>query len=911
MKTILTHIAILVLVVSIHPINANIFPDEEVNLYSVKLTSVNDADYMTSNGFEAILRGSNFVYLVPMSPADAVELSGMGIETNLLIEDFDRNDWMLYLPEHGAYDNLEDKSIEMSRASVKAPGITLVRRTEVESLGGSGMDEEFIKLPKFKIPFVYRVERLLGDVVTDPEIIDSILSMVSIDSIESYVRRLEAFKTRYTYSDSIISAQNWLMERYEALGCDVTIDTFELQNEAPYGPMGFNVVADLKGSELPDNYVILCNHYDAIASGNPVEAAPGADDNASGTAFCLEIARVLREFDLVKTLRFISFSSEEQGLVGSYGYVANNEGQDIEIVINADMIAYTSDYIPDVTIYQYEKSYPYYTFIANKMTEYTDLIPSAAGGSGRSDHYPFVQAGYRGLFVHEGDFNTPNYHSITDLADNLNFEYMVKVVKSCAVAAYEIAVAPPIIDSLRIVNLGKADRLRVEWEHVDCNCDLNYIVAVGTQSGVYDVSYSVPKGTNSYVIEDLTEGVQYFVAVGVTFGEDLESVVAPEVNGIPVAQPDTPSWIEAESGYRTISVSWGESSHQDVVEYKVFCKKPVGDFEYIASVADTGFVDTVPVPGEQYSYFVMAVDEDSNESLPSDTVTQGALYFDKQALVVVTPAIHYLEDTNVAMDKYRNFFADIRYDMFILGDAPLDINDFGRYRNVFWIDDDYANVGTYFDDLDAVSAWGCNLAFFGPLAGSGLAFADGEWFGLQSTVLTLFNPDSSEATSGWPEIAPDRSIYSKFCGKDIYSDYLLMMRFAYDPGMSSTLYSIKGMDGTYGDVGVIAEDDTLKTILLALPLFHLTDGSGRALINKIADEFGIPRNVAGDINDDAWYSLYDAVKMIQILYADAEIPDDINRLDVNNDCSLDILDVQYLISYIFAGGPEPTYGCIE
>lgn len=914
---------LLIVLIGVSPLSGQSRAEEPVNLYSVSLESSRDVEILTELELKAVFRGSDQTYLVPMSARAARYVGSENIAASLVVEEFERDDWVIFVPDHGDEEGRPNLIPGKSQNVVRTAGVTLVRSSFAVSLSTDMPDARFTSLPEFAVPFVFRTERALGRFISDQAVIDSIMSLVSTDSIESYVRRLEEFQTRYTYSDSIISAQHWLMDRYEALGCEVSIDSFDLLMPAPYGEKGYNVVADLRGSDFPDNYVILCNHYDAVVyqSGvDPAEIAPGADDNASGAAFCLEIARVLKDFDLAKTLRFISFSSEEQGLVGSYGYVANNPGQNIEVVINADMVGFSDDAIPDAVIYQYDISIPYYDFIADKMMNLTDLQPRPGGGSGRSDHYPFVQAGYRGLFVQEGDFNRPNYHNVTDLADNMDFAYMVKIVKSCAVAAYEIAIAPPVVDSLRIVDLGKSDRLGIEWKPIDYSGEHSFEILVGRQPNTYDMTFTAPGGSSSFTIQNLTEGAQYFVAVGVSLGDSLESIAWPEISGIPRARPDAPQELVADAEYRSIRLNWERPLQQDIAGFRIFRQAEAGPFEHIATATETTFVDSLDTPGEEYRYFVVAVDEDSNASVSSDTVSQGALFFDRETLVVITPMrtifnFTYLEDSSVAMQKYRTFLADIRYDMIILGSDSLGVADFGRYRNIIWVTDGYSSVGTFIDELFTVSEWGCNLAFLGPFAASGIYSSDSDWFELDRSRISSFEFDYGEAAPGWPDLLIDQTVISAFNQNGMSDDLGVIGYYAHDSSVSDPIYYFRSPDSSSqyeGEVvGLYATDDSLKTVLVGVPTFHLTDQSGRALVNKIADEFGIPRDVAGDVNDDARYSLYDAVKMIQILFGGAAMPVEENRLDVNNDCTLDILDVQYLVGYIFAGGPEPTYGCIE
>tara|TARA_R110002072_G_scaffold241027_1_gene399502 strand:- start:39843 stop:41573 length:1731 start_codon:yes stop_codon:yes gene_type:complete len=108
----------------------------------------------------------------------------------------------------------------------------------------------------------------------------------------------------------------------EALaGDDPVVIEFELRNRFRKGPIVLNnVIADLVGSEYPDEYVIICAHLDSW------HQATGATDNGTGTCSTLEAARILTStgFKPKRTIRFMLWGGEEQGLLGSRGYVVKN-----------------------------------------------------------------------------------------------------------------------------------------------------------------------------------------------------------------------------------------------------------------------------------------------------------------------------------------------------------------------------------------------------------------------------------------------------------------------------------------------------------------------------------------------------------------------------------------------------------
>ncbi|MDW7679277.1 MAG: M28 family peptidase, partial [bacterium] len=146
----------------------------------------------------------------------------------------------------------------------------------------------------------------------DPVIL-SIIDKVSPDSLRAFVERLQNFRTRYTYSDSIIPAGQWIYDKYLSLGyTDVKFDTFYLNN-VPHR----NIIATKPGLVYPDSVLMIGGHYDATSSGNPYITAPGAEDNASGTVSAIESARILADYKLEATVKFVAWDAEEIGLRGS------------------------------------------------------------------------------------------------------------------------------------------------------------------------------------------------------------------------------------------------------------------------------------------------------------------------------------------------------------------------------------------------------------------------------------------------------------------------------------------------------------------------------------------------------------------------------------------------------------------
>ncbi|MBK9389378.1 MAG: M20/M25/M40 family metallo-hydrolase [Bacteroidetes bacterium] len=196
------------------------------------------------------------------------------------------------------------------------------------------------------------------------------------------------------------------------------------------------------GSGSSDSVSILGGHYDNnLMSGDPFLSVPGANDNASGVAATLEIARVMKKNNYLPagTIKFIAFAGEELGLFGSYNYAgkAKDNHEKIRVMLNNDMIAYQkladkSGWV--VNIIDYNNSVSLRRKAEELGSTFTALkFKNENTYNRQSDSYPFFVNGYRPLFFFS-DVVDPNYHSLNDLASNCNFEYCSEIVKlNCAI----------------------------------------------------------------------------------------------------------------------------------------------------------------------------------------------------------------------------------------------------------------------------------------------------------------------------------------------------------------------------------------------------------------------------------------------------------------------------------------------
>ena len=191
---------------------------------------------------------------------------------------------------------------------------------------------------------------------TDPEIAE-MLSSVSVDTLEKNIYKLASFGTRHTLSETesdtfgIGAARNWIkkeMQRYSEDSGDRLQVEFHNFIQEPVGRIPepveiVNIVATLPGSDPNDDrYFVISGHYDSRAS-NVMDAeslAPGANDDASGTAVVMEMARVMSYYEFPATIVFMAVAGEEQGLLGAAQWAeeASEAGLNIAGMITNDIV---------------------------------------------------------------------------------------------------------------------------------------------------------------------------------------------------------------------------------------------------------------------------------------------------------------------------------------------------------------------------------------------------------------------------------------------------------------------------------------------------------------------------------------------------------------------------------------------
>jgi hypothetical protein len=189
--------------------------------------------------------------------------------------------------------------------------------------------------------------------------IANVVREIDARNIEATIRKLVSFGTRNTLSEQndpkrgIGAARDWLYAEFlkaaEASGGRMTVEkqSYE-QAKAPRVPQPTiitNVVATLKGTQSPDRIYVVSGHYDSMCN-TPVDAkcdAPGANDDASGTAAVLEMARVMAKYEFEATIVFMAVAGEEQSLLGSTHFAeqAKQKNRNVDAMFTNDIVGNT------------------------------------------------------------------------------------------------------------------------------------------------------------------------------------------------------------------------------------------------------------------------------------------------------------------------------------------------------------------------------------------------------------------------------------------------------------------------------------------------------------------------------------------------------------------------------------------
>jgi hypothetical protein len=260
--------------------------------------------------------------------------------------------------------------------------------------------------------------------------IQTLVGQLARTSLEANLTHLVGFETRFSTSTNFNKASTWARDQLKALSYTTRFQTITVN-----GSPSRNLIADKKGQGAgPKKVVLVTAHLDSInIPGGPTAPAPGADDNGSGSAGLLEIARVFAAHKGEQDLRFILFGGEEEGLFGSKQYVGSlsaTEKSRIRSVVNMDMVATLNIPTQSVLLEGATLSQRVIDGLNTAAATYTHLKVETSLNPFASDHVPFIKANVPAVLTIEGADNTnSNIHSDRDTLNHINYDFALEILR--------------------------------------------------------------------------------------------------------------------------------------------------------------------------------------------------------------------------------------------------------------------------------------------------------------------------------------------------------------------------------------------------------------------------------------------------------------------------------------------------
>jgi hypothetical protein len=269
--------------------------------------------------------------------------------------------------------------------------------------------------------------------------ISEMVGKVNKTRIESHMQTLQNFVTRDASTNGCKKAGDFIFNTLTGYGLDVDEDSFNFE-----GYSSRNIIGYLPGKTTPSSMVIIGAHYDSYAEPDSTQSAPGADDNASGTAAVLEAAKIMAGYSFKYSVKFILFSAEEWGLYGSdhYAKEAEKRGEVIIGVINLDMVSYADALPEDLDVIVNTNSKWMGTILETAAQNYSgiDVLTTKDNYYDYSDHYSFWDYGFAAvLCIEDYEDTNPYYHTTKDKLNTVNLNFATEVVKTCLAAAAVMA----------------------------------------------------------------------------------------------------------------------------------------------------------------------------------------------------------------------------------------------------------------------------------------------------------------------------------------------------------------------------------------------------------------------------------------------------------------------------------------
>lgn len=288
-------------------------------------------------------------------------------------------------------------------------------------------------------------------------------SSIDADRLKATVTKLASWPNRNTNNSTLTEAANWIADEMRKIpGLQVEIMSYAIPKgpRVPVAKDVVQVVGVLPGKS--DRRIVIGGHFDTI---NMVDKehgleskAPGANDDASGVALTLEVARALAAKQWENTLVFVAFSGEEQGLLGSKALAerAKQENWKIDAVLSNDMVGNSANLLGDknareLRVFSEESEHHQSRELARLIAwlgrssegSKPKLVFRADRFGRGGDHTPFNQQGFTAVRFVEVHEEYSRQHTEGDTAEFVDFDYLAGNAKLNYLVAASLASAGP------------------------------------------------------------------------------------------------------------------------------------------------------------------------------------------------------------------------------------------------------------------------------------------------------------------------------------------------------------------------------------------------------------------------------------------------------------------------------------
>lgn len=422
------------------------------------------------------------------------------------------------------------------------------------------------------------------NIINRDEKITSMISQISAENLEKYVRKLVSFDTRHSLSTrtnqekGIGAACNWVKSQFESFAkvsdgrLIVKLDSFYVEPDGrriTRKVLMTNPMAILKGTDPNDNRVfIVGGHIDSRATeaNDSTSTAPGANDDASGVAAVIELARVMSKYEFPATIIFVAFSGEEQGLYGATHLAkkAKEENWNLVAMLNNDMIG---------------NSFSNETFLKDNMQ---------------------VRVFSEGVPFYETD-EMKNLRQSTNQENDSRSRQLARYIKE---------VGERYVDQLEIKLVYRNDRFLRGGDHTPFNRQGFTAIRFCEMNENYDHQHQNIRKENGIQYGDLPEFVDYEYARKITA---VNLAVLANLALAP-AQPQNVGIVVKEVTNKS-TLKWEKPVGKNPKGYFVLLRETFQPFWQKKIYTEQTEI-TIPYSKDNYFFAVQSVDENGHESLP-------------------------------------------------------------------------------------------------------------------------------------------------------------------------------------------------------------------------------------------------------------------------------------------------------